>query len=80
MEKTQNLLHFSIANFDLFAAVLLPWECEQPVNVKQYDHNRNEVLEYRPHPVLHLQAFAGIGFQDEIIPSPADLAAAEEAV
>ena len=48
------------------------------VNVDECDGYRNEIPEQRLHPVLHLQAGAGIGFVHELVPTPAEFIAAEQ--
>ena len=64
---------------DLFKSCLVPREADQTGDVEQDDRAGHDVGEDRLHPRLNLQALAGVGLGDEVIPAPAvTLVAAED--
>ena len=64
-------------DFLLLYYVLFPLECDKTVNIKCYDDECHDE-EPRFHPVLYLQALAGVGSGNEVVPAPTDLGGAEE--
>ena len=50
---------------------LLPGEANQTHDVDNDDSCGNHIAENRLHPVLNLQALAGVGFLDKVFPAPA---------
>ena len=57
----------------------LPVEGDQAHDVDHQNAHGNHILEHGLHPILHLQALAGIGLGLEVLPAPAvALAAAEQ--
>ena len=57
--------------------ILVPGEGDQAVDIQEDYRYRNQVLEEGLHPILNLGAVAGVGFQHEVLPAPANFVAAE---
>ena len=56
----------------------LPLEGRHAIDIDEQDGRRDHIPEQRLHPRADLQAPAGVGLQQEAVPSPAELVAAEQ--
>lgn len=59
-------------------SALSPLEGNDAVDIKCNNAQRYENAEERLHPALYLHAPAGVGFNNEVIPAPAESVAAEQ--
>lgn len=58
--------------------ILSPFESEETVDVNKEYCNRDEVLEQGFHPLAHFKTFAGVGFDDKVVPAPTPFVTAEQ--
>lgn len=58
--------------------ILPPLERCHAVDIDENDNDRSDILKNRTHPRTDLETSAGVCLTDEIIPTPAELVAAEQ--
>ena len=72
------LLLLALAVLFIPLSGLLPSEGGEAVDIQRRDADGNKILEDGLHPVLDFQALAGVCLSNKVVPSPAELPAAEQ--